>query len=201
MHRSHHRPTRPASRRASRRASRPARRSGPRAGTRLLAPAGTGLAALLLAGCGGTSTLDRADLERDVAQTLAGQVGTEPEVSCPGDLTGAVEESVRCEVTLDGDQVPVEVVVTEVDGSDIAYEVAPTLLSTSVEEEVSARLAEQVGVAPDDVSCPDDLVGRVGEELRCVLTAGTDELGVTVTVTEVDGADVGFDVQVDEEIS
>jgi hypothetical protein len=177
--------------------SRPAAR--PR--TRLPLLPGTSLAALLLAGCGGTPVLERADLERDVAQTLAGQVGTEPEVSCPGDLTGSVDESVRCEVTLDGDQVPVEVVVTEVDGADIAYEVAPTLLSTSVEEEVSARLAEQVGVAPDDVSCPADLVGRVGEELRCVLTAGTDELGVTVTVTEVDGAEVEFDVQVDEEIS
>lgn len=176
-------------------------RPAPRSRTPLLLPAGTGLAALLLAGCGGTPVLERAVLERDVAQTLAGQVGTEPDVSCPDDLTGTVDESVRCEVTLDGDQVPVEVVVTEVDGADIAYEVAPTLLSTSVEEEVSARLAEQVGVAPDDVSCPADLVGLVGEELRCVLTADTDELGVTVTVTEVDGTEVGFDVQVDEEIS
>ena len=93
----------------------------------------------------------------------------------------------RCEVGVGADQVPVEVVVTGVDGSDIAYEVAPTLLRTSVEAEVSARLEEQVGVAPD--------------ELRCVLTAGSDELGVTVTVTEVEGAEVRFDVEVDEELS
>lgn len=192
MRHSRRRPTRTLVRAPSRPTTRP--------GTPLLAPAGAGLSALLLAGCGGTPAIDRADLERDVAQTLADQGVTASEVSCPGDLTGTVDESVRCEVARDGDRVPVEVVVTEVDGSDIAYEVAPTLLRTTVEAEVSARLAEQVGVAPDDVSCPADLVGRVGEELRCVLTAGGDELGVTVSVTEVEGGRVGFDVQVDEEI-
>lgn len=170
---------------------------------RLLAPAATTAVALLLAGCG-TPSIDRDDLEQDVAETLSEQVGVDgegPEVSCPEDLSGAVGESVRCEVGVGADQVPVEVVVTGVDGSDIAYEVAPTLLRTSVEAEVSARLEEQVGVAPDDLSCPADLVGQVGEELRCVLTAGSDELGVTVTVTEVEGAEVRFDVEVDEELS
>ena len=43
------------------------------------------------------------------------------------------------------------------------------------------------------------LVGRVGEELRCVLTAGSDELGVTVTVTEVDGAPDGAGQYLDGE--
>lgn len=181
---------------------RPPRRPGPRrAPARLRAPGAPLAAVLVLAGCGGTPTIDRAALERDVAGTLAEQSGTEPDVTCPDDLTGVVDESVRCDVAVGSDQVPVEVVVTAVDGSDISYEVAPTMLRSSVEQEVSAELEQQVGVAPDDLSCPDDLVGRVGEELRCVLTAGSDQLGVTVTVTAVEGAEIRFDVQVDQEMS
>jgi hypothetical protein len=34
-----------------------------------------------------------------------------------------------------------------------------------------------------------------------VLRAGEDELGVTVTVTEVDGQDVRFDIAVDQDAS
>jgi hypothetical protein len=74
----------------------------------------------------------------------------------------------------------------------------PTVDQSDLEGEVSAQLEQEVGTAPDDVSCPGDLTGEVGETMRCTLTAGEDELGLTVEVTEVDGEDVGFDIQVDE---
>lgn len=169
---------------------------------RVLATTATAVALLALAGCGGTPVVDRADLEDDVASTLGEQSGTPPtDVRCPDDLTGEVGESVRCEVTGDSGDVPVEVRVTEVDGTDVSYQIAPTLLEASVEQEVSDQLEAQVGTAPDEIDCPDDLVGREGEEMRCVLRAGEDELGVTVTVTEVEGQDVRFDIAVDQDAS
>lgn len=74
----------------------------------------------------------------------------------------------------------------------------PTVDRAEVEEQVSAELEKEVGVAPDDISCPDDLTGEVGETMRCTLTAGEDELGVSLEVTEVDGEDVRFSIEVDE---
>ena len=75
---------------------------------------------------------------------------------------------------------------------------AGSVPAADVEEQVSSVLEQQVGQAPDDVSCPDDLPGEVGAEMRCELTAGSDTLGLTVTVTSVENNQVDFDVAVDE---
>ena len=77
----------------------------------------------------------------------------------------------------------------------------PTVKQTDVEKEVSTQLEKQVGQAPDDISYPGDLKGKVGTTMRCTLTAGEDKLGVSVKVTSVDGDDVKFDIQVDQEPS
>jgi type IV pilus biogenesis protein CpaD/CtpE len=76
----------------------------------------------------------------------------------------------------------------------------PSVSQSKVEDEVSTQLEAQVGQAPDSVDCPGDLTGEVGEEMRCTLTAGTDKVGLTVSVTEVDGSDVSFDIDVDDEV-
>ncbi|HJB64151.1 MAG TPA: DUF4333 domain-containing protein [Candidatus Microbacterium pullistercoris] len=55
-----------------------------------------------------------------------------------------------------------------------------------------------MGQAPDDMTCPDDLPGEVGGEMRCELTAGSDTLGLTVTVTSVEDTTVNFDIEVDD---
>lgn len=68
-----------------------------------------------------------------------------------------------------------------------------------VEQQVSDALAESVGQTPDKVECPDDLPAEVGAEMRCTLTAGGESIGLTVTVTSVEGTDVNFDIQVDEQ--
>jgi hypothetical protein len=76
----------------------------------------------------------------------------------------------------------------------------PTVDRSDLESEVSDQLEQQVGTAPDDVECPGDLEGEVGRTMRCTLTAGTDEVGLEVKVTEIDGDDVSFDIQVDDEV-
>lgn len=68
-----------------------------------------------------------------------------------------------------------------------------------VEQQVSNALAESVGQTPDEVDCPEDLPAEVGAEMRCTLTVGGESIGLTVTVTSVEGNDVNFDILVDEQ--
>lgn len=67
-----------------------------------------------------------------------------------------------------------------------------------VEEQVSSALEEQIGQAPDKVTCPGDLEGEVGTEMRCELEAQGETIGLTVTVTSVESNNVEFDIQVDD---
>jgi len=66
-------------------------------------------------------------------------------------------------------------------------------------QEVSDKLKDEVGRAPESVTCPDNLKGEVGATMRCELEDGGQIYGVTVEVTKVDGTDVKFDMKVDDE--
>ena len=76
-----------------------------------------------------------------------------------------------------------------------------TVSASDVEDQISSQLESQVGQAPDKVACPDDLEGKVDATMTCVLTAGPDTIDVDVTVTEVDGSDVKFDIQVADQVN
>ena len=74
----------------------------------------------------------------------------------------------------------------------------PTVRQAKLENAISKGLLKEVGQEPDDISCPGDLRGEVGETMRCTLTAADDELGVTVKVTKVKGTKVRYVFEVDE---
>lgn len=73
-----------------------------------------------------------------------------------------------------------------------------TVSQSEVEHQVSASLEEQIGQAPDKITCPGDLEGEVGTEMRCELEAEGDTIGLTVTVTSVENNTVEFDIEVDD---
>ncbi len=73
-----------------------------------------------------------------------------------------------------------------------------TVDKEKVASAVSDQLAKKVGYPPDSVTCPQDLEGVVGTELRCELVTGNDTYGLTVTVTSVKGTNVNFDIAVDD---
>lgn len=75
----------------------------------------------------------------------------------------------------------------------------PTLKEADLENSVKETLAKQVGQTPDSIDCPGDLTGKTGTTMHCTLKAGGDELGLTVTVTGVEGSTVKYDVKVDEQ--
>ncbi|MFI7287660.1 DUF4333 domain-containing protein [Streptomyces anulatus] len=67
---------------------------------------------------------------------------------------------------------------------------------------VAEKLAETTGRPEPDVTCPEDLAGKVGTKTRRTLTAGDgSSLGVTATVTSVDGDQINFDIEADETVS
>lgn len=92
--------------------------------------AGAGVLALLLsAGCsfnfsaGGTS-VDKETVAQEAAKELEAQVGQTPDdVTCPEDLPGEVGASIRCELTAGGETLGVTVTTTEVDGSNVNFDI------------------------------------------------------------------------------
>jgi len=72
---------------------------------------------------------------------------------------------------------------------------------SEVEDQAKQAITQQVGQAPKEVNCPDDLKAEKGEKMTCTLVAADDsELDVEVTVTSVEGDTARFDVQVGEEV-
>ena len=95
--------------------------------------------------------------------------------------------------------VSLAVVLAPVAGCSLEAGPEPGVAPDVLAEQVSVSLAETVGRAPDDVECPDRLAARVGAEVRCTLRDGETAYGVTVRATAVDGDDVRFDIQVDQD--
>jgi hypothetical protein len=78
----------------------------------------------------------------------------------------------------------------------------PKLSADKLATTVAEKLAAATGQQKPDITCPEDLVGKVGNTTRCTLTASDGStLGVTVTVTSVDGGNVNFDIKADETAS
>jgi hypothetical protein len=74
----------------------------------------------------------------------------------------------------------------------------PKMSAKKVATLVSEKLASTTGRPKPDISCPEDLVGKVGTTMRCKLTANDGStLGVTVKVTSVDGDQINFDFEAD----
>ncbi|BCJ36705.1 hypothetical protein Athai_42080 [Actinocatenispora thailandica] len=82
------------------------------------------IGALLLAGCGGTSSVSRSEVEKQVSQQLTAQVGRKPDkISCPGSLKAKVGTTMRCTLTDSGKSYGVTVKVTSVDGSNVKFHI------------------------------------------------------------------------------
>lgn len=78
----------------------------------------------------------------------------------------------------------------------------PKLSKDKLADTVAQKLADTTGRPKPDITCPEDLKGTVGTTTRCTLTAADGStLGVTVTVTSVDGSQVNFDIKADDHAS
>jgi hypothetical protein len=178
---------------------------------------------------GGPGAVDAEQVAERSSEMLAEQVGQTPDdLTCPEDLPAEVGAEIRCELTADGQTLGVTVTTTSVDGNDVQWDVevddAPAgdtaedgagedtggdggtsaasdgvVPAEQVAQQSAAQLEAAVGQAPEDFSCPQGLPAEVGAEIRCNLVDGGMNYGVTITTTSVDGNDVQWDVEVDDQ--
>ncbi|WP_181407644.1 DUF4333 domain-containing protein [Nocardioides sambongensis] len=76
---------------------------------------------------------------------------------------------------------------------------AGSVSTDDLEKQVASLLEEQTGNTPDTVDCPDELPAEEGETVRCSYEMLGYEVGVSVTAESVDGGEVNFSIQVDDE--
>jgi Domain of unknown function (DUF4333) len=76
--------------------------------------------AVVLAGCGGPATVDRAQVEKEAQTELSKSVGQQaPAATCPGDLDLEVGTTMRCHMDFsEEERLGITVKVESVDGSD-----------------------------------------------------------------------------------
>ena len=159
-------------------------------------------------------------------ELLAEEVGQTPdEFTCSEDLPAEMGAEIRCELTHEGESIGATVTVTSVDGSDVQWDVvvddtqaedtaaddtateddsaaeatADSVPAAEVAEQSAAVLEAQIGQAPENFTCSDDLPAQVGAELRCVLVDGGVTYGVTITATSVVDERVEWDILVDDQ--
>ncbi|MER6721150.1 DUF4333 domain-containing protein [Streptomyces halstedii] len=78
----------------------------------------------------------------------------------------------------------------------------PKLSADELATTVAGKLADTTGRPTPDITCPEDLRGKVGTATRCTLTADDGStLGVSVTVTSVEGNTINFDIKADDAAS
>ena len=85
--------------------------------------------------------------------------------------------------------------MTKVDGLELDYTVAPILLKAETENALLDQLQQQLGQRPDSASCTDNLQGRTGATVDCVVTSGGQTQPFTLTVNTVQGSDINFNYQ------
>lgn len=66
----------------------------------------------------------------------------------------------------------------------------------TVERIATEQLTNAIGVTPEDLDCPGDLEGKVGTEMTCVLTSEGEKYDAIITVDDVDGGRVHFQIDV-----
>ena len=79
----------------------------------------------------------------------------------------------------------------------VSVSVGPEASKTDVERAITDAL-DSIGQHPDSVTCPGSLPAVVGKSARCELTSGKMRIGVTATITEVDGSTAKYHVKVDD---
>ncbi len=74
-----------------------------------------------------SSSIEQAELERQVSTTIESQFGVAADVTCPGDLEAEVDASTECTATDpdSGEEIALQITVTSVEGDTANFDIVP----------------------------------------------------------------------------
>ena len=138
---------------------------------------------MLVAGCGGPTTVDTASLEKNVVSSINGPGSVEVDtVDCPQDQVPKVGTTFTCSYVLtDGSAGQIKVTVRDEKGAG-SWEVTKPA-SGQAEQVVLTGYEREIGRKPKSVDCPDQL--KDGKKAKTVCTvefANGESREVSVTV-------------------
>jgi hypothetical protein len=162
----------------------------------------SGAAVILAASAGACSVpvssshaVSKSDVQNQIATKMTDAAGNKPSsVSCPNDLDAKVGTQVNCTMKVKDQTYGVNVTVTSIDGSDVKFDMVETVDKGQIADQITAKMTDAAGNKPDTVTCPGDLLGKVGAQLNCAMKVKGATYNVNVTVTSVSGSDVLFDM-------
>lgn len=125
-------------------------------------------------------SMSAADLQKSLTSRISTATPLKS-VTCPGDLAGVVGKTESCEAVVnDSTSIQVNVVVTKVNGANIAYDFTPAMTQAQLEKAFSANVSAQV-------VCDGGLDGKVGASTKCHVTKNGTTDDTTVSVSKVQG--------------
>lgn len=135
-------------------------------------------------------------MTKEQLQKAVSQLSATPTVTCDSGVEGKVGASANCEVTADGITTRRVAEVTGVDPAVLGLELSVVLIldKQEVEDIVAQQMAAESGQAPDSVDCVEDVVATEGTVVECAVTSDGQTAAYDVTVSDVDGTTVNFDV-------
>jgi hypothetical protein len=157
---------------------------------------GLAIGALLLLG---TTTLDLAEAERQIAQLTEEQSGVAPtDVSCPADVEARSGATFSCSASVEDQPITFTVTQTDdegnvrIDGDNTFVDVAT--VEASLDEQLG-EVAEVAVVSTCETDGHTVLVDGVGTPIPCtVVNAGDTSDSVEVTATVDENGDVSYEV-------
>jgi hypothetical protein len=85
-------------------------------------------------------------------------------------------------------------IVLAVAGVVVAQNIATTVGRAQVEQQISARVAAQLGATPESVTCDNDLPAVPGASVRCAMTVAGAPMPVVASVRSVENGVVTLDI-------
>jgi Domain of unknown function (DUF4333) len=138
-------------------------------------------------------SLSQQQLQHSVSRLIQQASGVPVKsVDCESGLDGTTGTDAHCWVDAGGVRLRRTVEVTSVNGLMINYDLIPVLTKAEIEQSLLDQLEQQSGQRPDGAACTDNLEGKTGTTLDCLVVSGSASTTYTVTVTTVEGTTVNY---------
>jgi len=140
-----------------------------------------------------TPAMSKEQLQQSVSNMVELESAVPAEsVNCESGLEGREGTEAFCWVESGGVMLRRTVVVEKVDGLLMSYDLIPILPKAEVESSLLARLERERGQRPDSAACTDNLEGKPGTSIDCLVVTGGQSQTFAVTVTTVEGKMIDF---------